>query len=91
MGRNNMLTVGKSDSNLDSKNSYSSSFCTAKYIMKSYHERYEQLHNSHYKDFIEQVLPFGLCDIQSDDPNLVPNLLSIERKLIGEGSHHHLS
>ncbi|KAF4350283.1 hypothetical protein G4B88_026954 [Cannabis sativa] len=83
--------VGTSDSNLDSKNSYSSSFCATKYIMKSYHERYEQLHDSHYKDFIEQVLPFGLCDIQSDDPNLVPSLLSIERKLIGEGSHRHLS
>ncbi|XP_062073556.1 uncharacterized protein LOC133777823 isoform X2 [Humulus lupulus] len=80
--------VGTSDSNLDSKNSYSS---TSKYMMKSYHERYEQLHDSHYKDFVAQGLPFGLCDIQSDNPNLVPRLLSLERKLIGEGSHRHLS
>ncbi|PON48269.1 Glycosylphosphatidylinositol-mannosyltransferase I, PIG-X/PBN [Parasponia andersonii] len=82
--------VGTSDPNIDVKNPYSSSFCTSKYIMKSYYERYEQLNDSNYQDLIEHELPFGSCDIQPDNRNLVPRLLILERKLIGEGSHRHL-
>ena len=83
--------MGTSDPNLNAKNSDSSSFSISKYIMKSYYERYEQLDDSYYQDFIAQELPFGLCDIQPDNPNLVPRLIILNRKLIGEGSHRRLS
>ena len=83
--------MGTSDPNLNAKNSDGSSFSISKYIMKSYYERYEQLDDSYYQDFIAQELPFGLCDIQPDNPNLVPRLIILNRKLIGEGSHRRLS
>ena len=59
--------------------------------MKSYYEKYKSLDDSDYKDFTAQQLPFAFCDVQPENPNIVLRLLAFERKLIGEGSHRHLS
>ncbi|XP_024021707.1 uncharacterized protein LOC21400748 isoform X2 [Morus notabilis] len=82
---------GTSEQNLDLENSKSGSFGYSTYIMQSYFEKYECLDDSRYKDFVAQELPLGLCDAPADNLNLAPGLSVLERKLIGEGSHRHLS
>ncbi len=59
--------------------------------MESYYEKYGSLLDSDFHAFIAQALPFGLCGTLPDTLNLVPKLSLIQRNLIGEGSHRHLS
>lgn len=79
-----------SDSNYDLKRSDSRSSTFEKYMMKSYFEKYESLHDSTFQDFIAQE-PFCLCKTLPNNHNFVPRLSSLRRSLIGEGSHRHLS
>ncbi|GAV67770.1 PIG-X domain-containing protein [Cephalotus follicularis] len=58
------------------------------YIMKSYFEKYECLIDSNFQHFIAHQLPYALCEV------VVPNAVRfsvLKRRLIGEGSHRHLS
>lgn len=57
-----------------------------KYVMKPYFEKYDNLFDSNFQDFLVQELSLGSCDT-----SLLPRLPVLERHLIGEGSHRRLS
>ena len=59
--------------------------------MESYYEKYGNLLDSDFQDFIAQVLPLGMCGKLPDNVNLVPRLSVLQHNLTGEGSHRHLS
>ncbi|KAK7842295.1 asparagine--trna ligase [Quercus suber] len=56
------------------------------FIMESYYEKYENLLDSDFQDFIAQVLPLGMSGKLPDNLNLVPRLLVLQHNLIGEVS-----
>ncbi|OMO77350.1 Glycosylphosphatidylinositol-mannosyltransferase I, PIG-X/PBN1 [Corchorus capsularis] len=62
-----------------------------KYIMKSYFDKYESLHDSSFEDFMAHELSSSLCEAFPDNLNLDVKLSVPERSLVGEGSHRHLS
>lgn len=59
--------------------------------MTSYFEKYEKLLDSNFQDFIAHELHTGLCEVLPDNSNLLIKQLVLQRRLIGEGSHRHLS
>ncbi|PQQ03163.1 hypothetical protein Pyn_39267 [Prunus yedoensis var. nudiflora] len=84
--------VGSCDPNYDDSDSKISAFCSfKKYIMQSYYEKYENLLDSDFQDFIGQELPFGMCEVLPHDLSLVVKLSILHRNLIGHGSHRHLT
>ncbi|XVE65321.1 hypothetical protein DITRI_Ditri07aG0171700 [Diplodiscus trichospermus] len=64
---------------------------SAKYIMKSYFDKYENLHDSSFEDFMAHELSSSLCEVLPDSQDLDVRLSVVERSLIGEGSHRLLS
>ncbi|XVF11082.1 hypothetical protein REPUB_Repub07fG0238800 [Reevesia pubescens] len=62
-----------------------------KYIMKSYFDKYENLHDSSFEDFMANELSCISCEVFPDNRNLDVRLSVLELSLIGEGSHRHLS
>ncbi|EOY25164.1 Phosphatidylinositol-glycan biosynthesis class X protein, putative [Theobroma cacao] len=61
------------------------------YIMKSYFDKYENLHDSSFEDFMAHELSSGLCEVFPDKLNINVRLSVLELSLLGEGSHRHLS
>lgn len=59
--------------------------------MQSYYEKYENLLDSDFQDFIGRELPFGMCEVLPHDLSLVLKLSILHRNLIGHGSHRHLT
>ncbi|XWS38778.1 hypothetical protein CRYUN_Cryun19dG0159600 [Craigia yunnanensis] len=63
-----------------------------KYIMKSYFDKYENLHDSSFEDFMAHEISSSLCEVLfPDNRNLDVRLSVLEHSLVGEGSHRHLS
>ncbi|KAG8476030.1 hypothetical protein CXB51_032831 [Gossypium anomalum] len=62
-----------------------------KFIMKSYFENYESLHDSSFEDFMAHQLSSSLCQGIPDNWNVGVRLSVRELSLVGEGSHRHLS
>ncbi|XWS49531.1 hypothetical protein CRYUN_Cryun12cG0011000 [Craigia yunnanensis] len=62
-----------------------------KYIMKSYFDKYENLHDSSFEDFMAHELSSSLCEVFPYNQNLDVRLSVLEHSLVGEGSHRHLS
>ncbi|XP_068306062.1 uncharacterized protein [Pyrus communis] len=86
------LQAGTSDSNYDGGGSNISAFSRFnKYIMQSYYEKYENLFDSDFEDFVAQELPFGLCEVLPHDLSFVVRPPILHRNLIGRGSHRHLT
>ena len=59
--------------------------------MKSYFDKYENLHDSSFEDFMADKHSSSLCEVFPDNRNLDVRLSVLELSLIGEGSHRHLS
>ncbi|KAJ4846032.1 hypothetical protein Tsubulata_002547 [Turnera subulata] len=69
-----------------------STFCShEKHIMESYFEKYENLHESNFQDFLAHKELSGPCGLLPAKMNLFLRLSVPQRQLIGEGSHRHLS
>lgn len=62
-----------------------------KFIMKSYFEDYESLHDSSFEDFMAHQLSSSLCQGIPDNRNVGVRFSVRELSLVGEGSHRHLS
>ncbi|KAJ0054265.1 hypothetical protein Pint_03476 [Pistacia integerrima] len=75
------IEVGRSETNSGFK----------KYLMTSYFEKYENLVDSNFQDFLGHVLHSGLCEVLPDNLRPVSKHSVLQRHLIGEGSHRHLS
>lgn len=87
-----IFQVGRCDPNSDDSDSSISAFCSSKkYVMQSYYEKYEDLLDSDFQDFIAQELPFGLCKVLPHNLSLALRLSVLHRNLIGNGSHRHLT
>ncbi|KAM5573497.1 phosphatidylinositol-glycan biosynthesis class X protein [Rosa sericea] len=75
-----------------SNDSDSSISCSSKnYVLQSYYEKYEDLLDSNFQDFIAQELPIGLCEVLPHNLSLALRLSILHRNLIGNGSHRHLT
>ncbi|XVF52323.1 hypothetical protein PTKIN_Ptkin05aG0009300 [Pterospermum kingtungense] len=61
------------------------------YIMKSYFDKYENLHDSNFEDFMAHELSSSLREVFPDNDNLDVRLSVVEHSLVGEGSHRRLS
>lgn len=59
--------------------------------MQSYYEKYENLFDSDFEDFVAQELPFGLCEVLPHDLSFVVRPPILHHNLIGRGSHRHLT
>ncbi|KAH7575869.1 hypothetical protein JRO89_XS02G0235500 [Xanthoceras sorbifolium] len=78
--------------NLVSNNFNNNDFCSfKKHLLTSYFEKYECLVDSNFQDFITNELHSRMCEVLPDDLRLVIRPSVLQRHLIGEGSHHHLS
>lgn len=62
-----------------------------KYIMGSYFDKYESLHDSSFEDFMAHEHSFSLCEVFPDNRNLDARLSVLQLSLVGEGSHRHLA
>ncbi|KAL6986240.1 hypothetical protein U1Q18_019607 [Sarracenia purpurea var. burkii] len=83
---------GKYNSNSDVKTQTKSGLpCLEKYIAETYFEKHDSLIDSSFENFITNKLVVGFCGVLQDKLNLVPRLSSLQRHLIGEGSHRCLS
>lgn len=59
--------------------------------MQSYFEEYESLQDPDFLHFVDQHLPLGFCKSLPDNLNLVLRHSVLQRSLVGEGAHRHLS
>ncbi|QCE16801.1 phosphatidylinositol glycan [Vigna unguiculata] len=57
-----------------------------KFLMQSYYDRYTNLHDSDFENFVSQEVTSGLCE-----HDLVWRLSDLKRNLTGEGSHRSVS
>ncbi|RDX89262.1 Phosphatidylinositol-glycan biosynthesis class X protein, partial [Mucuna pruriens] len=62
-----------------------------KFLMQSYYDRYMNLHDSDFENFMSQEVTSGLCEVLPDNHNFVLSLSDLKRNLTGEGSHRSLS
>lgn len=84
--------VGRCGTNFDSNKSNIKAFCSSKkYLMTSYFEKYENLVDSYFQDFIARELHSGSCEVLPENQSPVSKHSVLRRHLIGEGSHRHLS
>lgn len=82
--------VGSADSNTNSPNAKAS--CTVrKFMAQSYYERYKILVDLDFDNFISQEVPCGLCKLLPDTHKFILRVSDLQRNLVGEGSHRHLS
>lgn len=58
------------------------------FISKAYFEKHETLNDSHFENFIRDEISLASC---KERQNALPRLISLQRSLIGEGSHRRLS
>ncbi|CAJ1973095.1 unnamed protein product [Sphenostylis stenocarpa] len=59
------------------------------FFMQSYYDRYKNLHDSDYENFLSQEVSSGLCE--PDNLDFVLRLSDLKRNLTGEGSHRTVS
>ncbi|XVF13662.1 hypothetical protein REPUB_Repub08aG0227200 [Reevesia pubescens] len=59
--------------------------------MESYFNKYENLNDSSFDDFMAHELSSSLCEVFPDNQNLDVRLSVLQLSLVGEGSHRHLS
>lgn len=59
--------------------------------MQSYYERYTNLHDSDFENFMSQELTSGFCEVLPEIHNFMLRLSVLKRNLIGEGSHRSMS
>ncbi|XP_061337785.1 uncharacterized protein LOC133284735 isoform X2 [Gastrolobium bilobum] len=62
-----------------------------KFLMQYYYDRYTNLHDSDFENFMSQEVPFGLCEVLPDNHNFLLRLSVLKRNIIGEGSHRSVS
>ncbi|GMJ00239.1 hypothetical protein like AT5G46850 [Hibiscus trionum] len=62
-----------------------------KYILRSYFDRYENLHDSSFEHFMAHELSSSLCQVTPENRNRGVRLSVRELSLVGEGSHRQLS
>ncbi|XAR49413.1 hypothetical protein NMG60_11032616 [Bertholletia excelsa] len=62
-----------------------------KFITEPYFQKHGSLLNSKFESFLAKELSLGSCQGLQDNPILMPRVLVLQRQLIGEGSHRHLS
>ncbi|KAK7360934.1 hypothetical protein VNO77_02952 [Canavalia gladiata] len=82
--------VGSPNANSNNRNAKALSF-TKKFLMQSYYERYMNLRDSDFEDFMSQEVTSGFCELLPDNHNFGLRLSDLKRKLIGEGSHRSVS
>lgn len=63
----------------------------SKFLMQSYFNRFMNLHNLDFENFMSQEVTFGLCEMLPENHNFVLRLSELKRNLIGEGSHRSVS
>ncbi|XP_044466949.1 phosphatidylinositol-glycan biosynthesis class X protein isoform X2 [Mangifera indica] len=86
------IEVGRCGTNFDSNKSNIKAFCSSKkYLMTSYFEKYENLVDSYFQDFIARELHSVSCEVLPENQSPVSKHSVLQRHLIGEGSHRHLS
>ncbi|KAK3232529.1 hypothetical protein Dsin_004410 [Dipteronia sinensis] len=86
------IEVGRCEPNSESNNFNTNVSCSfKKHLLTSYFEKYECLLDSNFQDFITNELHFRMCEVLPDDLRLVIRPSVLQRHLIGEGSHRHLS
>lgn len=63
-----------------------------KFLMQSYYDRYPNLHDSDFENFMSEEDTSGLCDeVLPENHNFVSRLAVLKRNLVGEGSHRSVS
>lgn len=78
--------------NYDSNSRYDKAFPPLKkFLMQSYYDRYTNLLDSDFENFLSQEVTFGLCELLPDNHTFVLRLSDLKRNLIGEGSHRRVS
>ncbi|KAL5735030.1 hypothetical protein ACOSP7_032891 [Xanthoceras sorbifolium] len=86
------IEVGRCEPNSVSNNFNNNDFCSfKKHLLTSYFEKYECLLDSNFQDFVTNELHSRMCEVLPDDLRLVIRPSVLQRHLIGEGSHRHLS
>ncbi|XP_031104369.1 uncharacterized protein LOC116007843 [Ipomoea triloba] len=60
------------------------------YITDSYFKEHNSLTDSKFEDYIAQGIAYGSCELL-EELKVGTNIISVHQKLIGEGSHRHLS
>ncbi|XP_027347557.1 phosphatidylinositol-glycan biosynthesis class X protein [Abrus precatorius] len=78
--------VSSPNSNSNIRNSQAFSL-TQKFLMQSFYERYTNLHDSDFENFMSQKVTSSLCEVLPDNHNFRLRLSDLKRNLIGEGSH----
>nr|GMD43448.1 phosphatidylinositol-glycan biosynthesis class X protein [Ipomoea batatas] len=61
-----------------------------KYIADSYFKEHNSLTDSKFEDYIAQEIAYGSCELL-EELKVGTKIISLHQKLIGEGSHRHLS
>ncbi|XP_050378902.1 uncharacterized protein LOC126796180 [Argentina anserina] len=70
----------------------SSLSCSSKeFVLQSYYEKYDDILDSSFQDFLAKELPIGLCKVLPQNLSLALRLSILHRNLIGSGSHRHLT
>ncbi|KAF5199051.1 phosphatidylinositol-glycan biosynthesis class X-like protein [Thalictrum thalictroides] len=65
--------------------------CSQRYLSESYFEKHDSLLDLDFQGFLEHELSLCSCDALPDSANYVPTISTLQRHLLGEGSHRHLS
>ncbi|XP_028754637.1 phosphatidylinositol-glycan biosynthesis class X protein-like [Neltuma alba] len=60
-------------------------------LTQSYYERYNFLDDLDFDTFLSQEIPCGICEVLPDNHKSILKVSDLERNLVGEGSHRHLS
>lgn len=55
--------------------------------MQSYYDKYTNLHDSDFENFMSQEVTSSLCEVLPEIHNFMLRLSVLKRNLIGEGSH----
>ncbi|PIA39815.1 hypothetical protein AQUCO_02600343v1 [Aquilegia coerulea] len=65
--------------------------CSRRYLSESYFEKHDSLVDLDFQGFLAHELSLCSCDALPDSSNSVPKISTLQRHLLGEGSHRHLS
>ncbi|KAF5196921.1 phosphatidylinositol-glycan biosynthesis class X-like protein [Thalictrum thalictroides] len=65
--------------------------CSRRYLSGSYFEKHDSLLDLDFQVFLANELPLCSCHALPDDINFVPKASILQRHLVGEGSHRHIS
>lgn len=61
------------------------------FLMQLYYDRYTDLQDSDFENFVSQKVTSGLCEVLPENRDVVWRLSDLKRNLTGEGSHRSLS